>query len=93
MATIPFETVFCPERWRHAVDIMLEKIPGIARTNKLIIIQLLEADLNQVLIAAFSRSVTKVAQNHKGGISENQYGRSHCTCISPILKKYSLYRY
>jgi hypothetical protein len=43
MATIPLETGFCPERWRHAVDIMLEKIPGIARTNKLRIIQLLEA--------------------------------------------------
>jgi hypothetical protein len=41
MATIPLEIVFCPERWRHAVDIMLDKIPGIARTHKLRIIQLL----------------------------------------------------
>jgi hypothetical protein len=49
MASIPLETGFCPERWRHAVDIMLEKVPGIAWSNKLRIIQLLEADLNQVL--------------------------------------------
>jgi hypothetical protein len=82
MATIPLETGFCPERWRHAVDIMLEKILGIARTNKLRIIQLLEADLNQVL-----RAITKLTQNHEGVISEHQYVRSHRKCISPILKK------
>jgi hypothetical protein len=70
-----------------SVDIMLEKVPGIARSNKLQIIQLLEADLNQVLRAAFARNFTKLAQNHKEVISEHQYGRSHRTCISPILNK------
>jgi hypothetical protein len=49
MASIPLETGLCLERWKHAVDIMFEKVPGIARSNKLQIIQLLEADLNQVL--------------------------------------------
>jgi hypothetical protein len=63
------------------------KIPGIARTNKLIIIQVLEADLNQVLRAVFARNITKLAQNHDGVISEHQYVRSHRTCISPILNK------
>jgi hypothetical protein len=87
IASIPLETGFFPERWRHAVDIMLEKVPGIARSNKLQIIQLLEADLNQVLRAAFARNVTKSAQNHKGVISEHQYGRSYRTCISLILNK------
>jgi hypothetical protein len=66
---------------------MLEKIPGIARTNKLRIIQLLEADLNQVLRSAFARNITKLTQNHDGVISEHQYGRLHCTCISQILNK------
>jgi hypothetical protein len=87
VASIPLETGFCPERWRHDVDIMLEKVPGIARSKKLRIIQLLESDLNQVLRAAFARNVTKLAQNHKGVISEHQYARSHRTCISPILNK------
>jgi hypothetical protein len=40
---------FCLKRWRQAIDIMLEKIPGVPRINKLRIIQLLKADLNQVL--------------------------------------------
>jgi hypothetical protein len=87
MATIPLEMVFCPERWRHAVDIMVEKIPGIARTDKLRIIQLLEAGLNQVLRDAFARNITKLAHTHDGVISEHQYGRSHHTCIIPILNK------
>jgi hypothetical protein len=87
MVSIPLETGFCMEHWRRDVDIMLEKVPGIARSNKLRIIQLLELDLNQVLRAAFARNVTKLAQNHKGVISEHQYGWSHRTCISPILNK------
>jgi hypothetical protein len=87
MATIPLETGLCPERRRHAVVIMLEKIPGIARTNKLRIIQLPEADLKQVLRAAFPRNIIKLAHNHGGVISEHQYGRSHSTCIIPILNK------
>jgi hypothetical protein len=87
MASIPLETGFCPDRWRHAVDIMLEKIPGIARSNKLRIIQLLKEDLNQVLRAAFARNVTKLAQNQKGVIRDHQYGRSHRKCISPILNE------
>jgi hypothetical protein len=66
---------------------MLEKIPGIIRTNKLRIIQLLEADLNQVLRSAFARNISKLAQDSDGIISEHQYGRSHRTCISPILNK------
>jgi hypothetical protein len=49
MMTVPLDAGFCPERWKQAVDVMLEKVPGIPRSYKLRIIQLLEADLNQVL--------------------------------------------
>jgi hypothetical protein len=88
MMTLTFDAVFCPERWRKAVDVMLEKIPGAIRTNKLRIIQLLEADLNQVLRSAFARNISKLAQEKDGIINEYQYGRSHQTCISPILDKF-----
>jgi hypothetical protein len=67
--------------------VMLEKIPGVVRTNKLRIIQLLEAYLNQVLRIAFARNITKLARDNEGVISNHQYGRSHKTCISPILNK------
>jgi hypothetical protein len=41
MASIPMETGCCLELWRQAADVMLETIPDIGRTNKLIIIKLL----------------------------------------------------
>jgi hypothetical protein len=66
---------------------MLEKIPGVPRINKLRIIQLLEADLNQVLQSVFARNISKLAQETPGIISEHQYGRSHQTCLTPALKK------
>jgi hypothetical protein len=87
MMKVPWDAGFCPERWMKAVGVMLENIPGVIRTNKLRIVQLLEADLNQVLRSAFARNISKLAQDKDGIISEHQYGRSHRTCISPILNK------
>jgi hypothetical protein len=49
MMTVPSEVAFCPYHWKQSVDVMIEKICGVARSNKLRIIQLLKVDLNQVL--------------------------------------------
>jgi hypothetical protein len=87
MISIPLAEDFYPERWRQAIDIMLEKIPGVPRINKLRIIQLLEADLNQVLRSAFARNISKFAQETPGIFSEHQYRRSHQTCLTPVLNK------
>jgi hypothetical protein len=87
MMTVPLAADFCPERWKQAVDIMLEKLPGILRSDKLRIIQLLEADLNQVLRIAFARNITRLAKDHEGIISEHQYGRAHKICKTPVLNK------
>jgi hypothetical protein len=87
MMTVPLATRFCPERWKKAIDVMLEKIPGVVRSNKLQIIQLLEADLNQVLRIAFARNIAKLAKNNTGIISDHQYGRAHATCMPPVLNK------
>jgi hypothetical protein len=57
------------------------------RSNKLQIIQLLEADLNQVLCIAFARNIAKLAKNNMGIISDDQHGRAHATCMTPVLNK------
>jgi hypothetical protein len=62
MMTVLLEAGFCPERWKQEVDVMLEKVPGISRSNKLQIIQLLEADLNQVIRIAFARNITRLVK-------------------------------
>jgi hypothetical protein len=87
MMTVPLTTGLCPERWKKAIDVMLEKILGVVRSNKLRIIQLLEADLNQVLRIDFARNIAKLAKKNKGIISDHQYGRSHATCMTPVLNK------
>jgi hypothetical protein len=66
MMSVPLDAGFCPSRWKHAVDVMLEKIPGVSRSDKLRIIQLLEADLNQVLRIAFARNIGRLAKEHEG---------------------------
>jgi hypothetical protein len=66
---------------------MLEKISCVMRSNKLRIIQLLEADLNQVLRIAFARNIAKLAKNNNGIISDHQYGRTRATCMNPVLNK------
>jgi hypothetical protein len=87
MMSIPLAEGFYPGRWRQAIDIMLEKIPGVPRINNLRIIQLLEVDLNQVLRSAFAINISKLAQETSGIISKHQYGRSHQTCVTPVLNK------
>jgi hypothetical protein len=58
--TVPLTVGFCPEWWKQFFDVMLEKIPGVSRSNKLRIIQLLEADLNQFLRIAFARNISRL---------------------------------
>jgi hypothetical protein len=88
MITVPLDTGFFPERCKQAVDVMLEKVPGISRSDKLRIVQFLEADLNQVLRIAFIRNITRLAKDHEGIISEHHYGRAHITCITLLLKQF-----
>jgi hypothetical protein len=59
----------------------------VPRINKLRIIQLLKADLNQVLRSAFARNISKLTQETPGIISKHQYGRSHQMCLTPVLNK------
>jgi hypothetical protein len=63
------------------------KVPRISRSNKLRIIQLLEANLNQVLMIAFARNITRLMKERAGIISEHQYGRAHKTCMTHVLNK------
>jgi hypothetical protein len=64
---------------------MLEKLPGISRSDKLKSIQLLEADLNQVLRISFAIKRTRLTKDHEGIISEHQYGRARKKCMTSVI--------
>jgi hypothetical protein len=55
--------------------------------NKLRMIQLLEADLNQVIRSVFTRNISKLAQETPDIINKHQYGQSHETCLTLVLQK------
>jgi hypothetical protein len=55
----------------QSIDIMLENFSGDARINKLRIIKLLKADLNQVLRSAFTIHISKLSQGTPGIVSEH----------------------
>jgi hypothetical protein len=73
MMKVSLDAGFCPERWKQTVDVMLEKVSGISRLDKLRIIQLLEEDHNQLLRIYFARNITRLAKEHEGIISDHQY--------------------
>jgi hypothetical protein len=81
----PLETRYYQDRWKQTIDVMLEKIMGILRSDKLQIIQLLEADIKQVLHVAFARNITKSATHHDCIITEHHHGRTHPACMTPVL--------
>jgi len=46
MADIPLTTGYSPDRWKHGLNVLLEKVPGNVNIEKLRIILLFEADFN-----------------------------------------------
>jgi hypothetical protein len=58
--------------------------PGTAHSNKLCI-QVLEADVSQVLQIVFAHKIAHLATKHGGNVSYDQYGRAHKTCVTPVL--------
>jgi hypothetical protein len=73
MIKVLLDAGFFPEHWKQAVDVMIEKLPGIPRSDKLRIIQLLEEDINQVLRIALARNIRRLAKDHEGIVWEHQY--------------------
>jgi hypothetical protein len=75
----PLEAGYFPEQWKQVIYMMLDKIPGVVRSDKLQIIQVLEADLKQVMCIAFARNITKLAKKKWDIVSKNRYDRTYHT--------------
>ena len=53
LMTLPFKFDFTLQRWTNALQVMLEKVKGTPRLDKLRVVQLLEADLDMSLQIVF----------------------------------------
>jgi len=92
MATIPLLTGISPKRWRHALNVMLEKVAGNCADEKLRIIMLFEADFNNnnkwIGWAVMHNAEQRLA------IAPEQYGsRNHKAAGIQCLNKRLFYDY
>jgi len=92
MAEIPARTGYSPSRWRHGLNVMLEKMPGNFEVERLCIILLFEADCNQNnkwLGRAFMREAERC-----GLLASEQYGSWwNKDAITQCLNKHLWYDY
>jgi hypothetical protein len=86
MANLPYRYGFSPVRWRKALDMMLEKEPGIRRLSTLRAILLYEADFNQNN-KRLGREMLYRAED-ANAVAIEQYGsRKHMSATDQSLNK------
>ena len=73
MINIGLTTGIALDRWKEAVDIMVEKDKGSPKLHRLRIIQIFEADQNFCFSTVFGKRMMSFATKHCG-LSPNQYG-------------------
>ena len=61
------------ERWKQTISVMLEKDKNIPTIDRLMIIQMFEADFNFLLALVFGHCLMAFARTHCG-FNESQYG-------------------
>ena len=86
LANIPFLSGYSPKRWRHGINVLLEKSKGNCRIDKLRKILLYEADFN-MNNKYLGRDMMKCAEKGKM-LAKEQYGsRKRKTAILHALNK------
>ena len=73
MITIPFQQGYAPQRWRKAVQVMLEKDKHSPKINRLRIIQILEADLNLGYRLIWGKRMVESGET-SNALHNSQYG-------------------
>lgn len=80
-------------RWCHSSTMMLEKVPGNPKINKLRVIHLYEADYNLLLKILWARRLVWHSHTHNQ-LHEAQAGsRPHHRCSDVVLRKEMNYQY
>ena len=87
MLSLPLKHGFAPDRWKHCVDAILEKIPGKPIIEKLRIIMLYEADFNFMLKLIWGRRLVRHAEKYNCIGTSNHGSRSGQQCIDALLEK------
>jgi len=92
MATTPMIMGMSPQRWRHALNVMLEKVDGNCSVEKLQIIMLFEADFNNNN-KWIGRTVMQNAEQMDKLVPEQYCSRSQKAVGTQCLNKQLFYDY
>lgn len=91
MVNIGIRCGLAMERWKHSMNIMVEKDKGSPKIHQLRIIQLLEADFNFALHVLFGKRMIQFVDKYCG-LNESQYGsRPGKLCQSVVINKILTY--
>lgn len=95
MMSLPFQYGFSNKRWETAIDVMLEKKPGVRKIHLMRIIGLVEADFNTALKIYFAQGLMRNAE--ASGLTPDQWGgrpnRSAPDCATRKLLTWEYKRY
>ena len=84
------KTGAAPDRWARGLNVMLEKVAGIALVTKLRAILLMEADFNYHNKLIFGQRMMKLARQH-GLVPEEIYSEKGRTSEDAILQQVLVY--
>ena len=90
MASLPLQYGFAPNRWKKAIQIMIEKKPGLPLLHRLRGIIILEADYNWILRLIWGKRLFQNAAK-KGKLMTAQQARPGFQSISSALNKVLAY--
>ena len=80
------QTGTAPSRWGVGLNVLLEKIAGVALVNKLRAILLMEADFNMHNKFVFANRMMEVAREHNL-IPEEQFAEKQSDCQDGVFMK------
>ena len=87
LANIPFLSGYSPKRWQHGINVMIKKVKGDYRVDKLRTILLYEADFN-MNNKYLGKEMMKTAEQRKI-LAPEQYGsRKKKSAILHALRTY-----
>ena len=89
--SIPFKLGFTLDRWLNALQVMLEKIKGTARLDKLWVIQLMEADLNMMLCIIFGHRLIHRAEDKETYVDDTELDQGDIHALAEEMQHIAQY--
>jgi hypothetical protein len=86
-ANIALQHGYILKQWEQVINLMLEKVPGFPKMDRLRVIHIFEADLNLILGIIWNRRLVRHADKHKANGEAQWGGRPGRGCEEVLFLK------